>query len=69
MFAFAIVAIALVLYYTILYLGLPLAIIFSIIAYVRCLKLKSYKVFRNIAIALYIPVIIVAIIYLFLMMG
>ena len=69
MFGFAIVAIALVLYSIIIYLGLPLAIVFSIIAYVRCLKLKSYKVFRNIAIALYIPVFIVAIIYLLLSIG
>lgn len=53
-----------VLYYTIIYVVLPLAVIFSIIAFVRYLKLKNYKAFRNTAIILYIPVVIVAVISL-----
>lgn len=55
-----------ILHETILFVVFPLAVLFSIIAFVRYLKLKRYKVFRNIAIILYIPVIIVAILFLVL---
>ncbi len=54
-----------VIFFTCIYISLPLAIIFSIIAFVRYLKLKSYKLFRNLAIIFYLPAIIIGILYMF----
>lgn len=61
-----VVIIAFVLSFTVIYIVLPLAIVLSIISFVQYLRLKKYKLLRNIAIALYIPVLIVALIYFLL---
>lgn len=51
-------------YFFIVYVLLPLAVILSIIAFVRYMRLKSYKAIRNIAFILYIPPLIVGILYM-----
>jgi len=56
-----------VLYFVAIYIALPLAIIFSIIAFVQYMRIKNYKVFKNIAIILYIPALIAGILYLIMM--
>lgn len=56
-----------VLFYTIIYIALPVAVVFAIIAFIQYLRMKKYEVFRNIAIILFIPVFIAAIIYLTLL--
>ena len=43
-----------VLFYTIIYIALPVAAVFAIIAFIKYLSMKKYEVFRNIAIILFI---------------
>lgn len=63
-----VVIIGFVIYMTALYICLPVAILFSVIAFVQYLRMKNYKAFRNIAIAFFIPFVAVSLISLLLML-